>query len=168
VDLGAELEVWRRHHDEVGGIEALELLLRRTYEHLTDEECLTRHLADCENLAREVTISSGNAVDQVEPALGEVGDDLLLDAPIGFLGERHVNGAPGDPVVHVRRVHDETVMGGTPGIGTCRHRKAAGTGEDALLVGERHLDKLGRRAIDDRLLVRMCDSVPCKLLDDHC
>ena len=167
VNLRVELELGCRHHHEVRSAEVPELLLGGTHEHLADEERLARHLADCEDLAREVTVGAGDAMDHVEPALGEVRDDLVLDALIALLGERDVDGPPGDLVMHVRRVHDEAVVRRAAGVGPRGHGEAAGAGKDTLIMVERHLDELGGRAVDRGLLVRVGDSVLSKLLDDH-
>ena len=167
VDLGIELERGSGHDDEVGLAEVAKLLVGRTNEHLVNEERLAGKLADSADLAGVATLGTGETVHDKETALGEVTDDLALDLLIVLLGERHVDVAPGDPVMDVGRVDDEAVLGRAAGVLTGDDGEGAGARELALATLDGSLDQHGRGRVNDGLLLRVGDAVALKFLDDH-
>ena len=110
VDRRVELQARRGHDHEVGQAVVGKLLLRGAHEHLVRKERLARQLGDDAELAGVATVGAGDGMDNEEAALGEVGDDLGLDAGVVPLGHRNVDLAPGDALMDVIGVDDKAVV----------------------------------------------------------
>ena len=167
VTLGVKLKPRRSHDDEVGKPEVGKLLLRGAHKHLMGKERLARELGDDAELAGVAAIGTCNAMDDEKTALREVRDDLRLDAGIVLLRHGNVYLAPGDIVMHLRRVDDESVVRGATSVLTSLDAQGTGGGKRALAAIDRLLDEDGGRAVDPRHVVGMCDPVMRELLNDH-
>ena len=163
MDARVELELGSGEHDEVGHAEVRHLLLGGTDEHLMHEQRLAGQLADGEHFAREAAVGAGDAVDQEDAALGQVGHDLLADLLIAADGDGLVDGAPRDALVHVGGIDDEAVLGAAAGVGAGGDGEAAGAGQRSLVALDRHLDELRGACIDGALAVGVRDAVHLEL-----
>ena len=92
-----------------------------------------------------VTVGAGHAAGDEHVALVEVVDDAGLNGLVALDGQRSVDGAPGDLIVHVGRVDDKAVVGRTTGaLPRLDHERAVG-GHTALFTADGIFDELGRR-----------------------
>ena len=123
---------------------------KRAREHLLNKECLAGTLAGDEQAARVVTVGAGHAAGDEHVALVEVVDDAGLNGLVALDGQRAIDGAPGDLVVHVGRIDDKAVVGRTAGaLPRLDHERAVG-GHAALFAADGILDELGRRQVDQQ------------------
>lgn len=154
-----QLQARRRHDHEVGQAVAGKLLLSGADEHLVGKERLAGKLGDDAELAGVAAVGTGDAVDYEEPALGEVRDDLGLDAGVVVLGHGDVDLAPGNLLVDVLGVHDEAVVRGAAGVLARGDRERARAGEGALPPVHGLLDENCGRAVDPGHVVGVRDAV---------
>ena len=102
-------------HAEVRLTGARDFAGERAGEHLLNEERLAGTLAGDKQATRMVAIGAGHTAGDEHVALVEVVDDAGLDGLVALDGQRAVDRAPGDLVVHVGRVDDKAVVGRTAG-----------------------------------------------------
>ena len=122
----------------------------RTSEHLLNKERLAGTLTGDEQAARVVAVGAGHAARDEDIALVEIVDDAGLNGLVALDGQRAVDGAPGDLVVHVGRVDDKAVIGRTAGALPRLDHKRAVRGHAALFAPDGILDELGRRQVNQQ------------------
>ena len=94
---------------------------------MLNEECLAGTLAGNKQATRVVAVGARHAARDEHVALVEIVDDAGLDGLIALDGQRAVDRAPGDFVVHVGRVDDKAVVGRTASALPCLdHQRAIG------------------------------------------
>ena len=142
LDGRVALVTGRCEYAEVGLAGARDFAGKRAGEHLFNEECLAGALAGDEQSARVVAVGAGHAAGDEHVALVEVVDDAGLDGLVALDRKRSVDGAPGDLVVHVGRVNDKAVIGGTASaLPRLDHQRAVGC-HVAFFAADSVLDEL--------------------------
>ena len=137
-------------HAEVRLAGARDFAGERASEHLFNKECLAGTLAGDEQAARVVTVGAGHAARDEHIALVEIVDDAGLNGLVALDGQRAVDGAPGDLVVHVGRVDDKAVVGRAAGaLPRLDHQCAVG-GHATFVAADGMLDELGCRQVNQQ------------------
>ncbi len=143
------------------------LFIGRTHEELLREECLACQLADDLELAGVCPVRASIGMDHIEVTLCKVGADLLLDVLVAFDAHRHIHGAPGNLVMHIRRIDNEAVLRRASRILAGVDCECAGRGQLALALLQGLFYKHGRSGVDQHLALMRCNASVCKLFFDH-
>ena len=117
IALGVALIAGRHHHTEVRLLEVHVLAHARPHKHLLDEKRLARTLARHKERTRIVAVGTGKAAGDKEVAARKIGRHAIANALINVLADGHICLPPGDSVVDLGRVDDESILGRAPRVG---------------------------------------------------
>ena len=146
VPLGDALEAGGGDDGEVRLVIG-QLLLGGAQEELVDEEVLAGQLVDDAEGLGVLGVRAGEAVEDKDLAVLEVGHHLLVEGVKDLLGGGDVDLAPGDVVMDAGGVDDELVVGGPAGVLAGVDAECAGVVEIALAPGQGLLHQLGGREV---------------------
>ena len=129
----------RVEHHEVGLAVILQLLVRRTDEHVLHEVSLPGHLHDEADLQARVLVGAAERVHNEEFLARKLLDGDFLQLLPGLLRNRLVVilifvGSPPDRVLGGLVHHEKLVLGRTAGVNAGHHVHGAGLGQLTLLI----------------------------------